>query len=193
MWSKQLLLISSLVVFCFSLPVTDILNDKYSITTQPSMVCPLWTLPTSNGTCECGDRINGITECRESKGGFSVSIPYCYCMTYNNALTTAVLGRCMFTCQVPNTNPGHSQSCSFHYRVITTTNDTAEINQIVCSNLNMHRTGQLCGKCEEGYGLPVYSYSLACVECSDYKYNWLKYIAIAFLPLTLLNLVIIIF
>jgi len=39
----------------------------------------------------------------------------------------------------------------------------------------------------------VYSYSLACVECSNYTMNWIKYIAVAFLPLTLFLGVIIVF
>ena len=39
----------------------------------------------------------------------------------------------------------------------------------------------------------VYSYSLACVECSNYTMNWIKYIAVAFLPLTLFLGVIVIF
>ena len=40
---------------------------------------------------------------------------------------------------------------------------------------------------------PVYSYSLACVECKDYEYNWLKYIAVAFLPLTVFYIIVILF
>ena len=55
------------------------------------------------------------------------------------------------------------------------------------------RTGQLCGKCKDGYTLPVYSYSLNCVECTDYSYNWVKYLAAAFLPLTIFFLVVIVF
>ncbi len=35
-----------------------------------------------------------------------------------------------------------------------------------------------------GYAPAVYSYSSACVECKNYKYNWIKYIAIAYIPLT---------
>ena len=49
------------------------------------------------------------------------------------------------------------------------------------------------GRCEEGYAPPAYSYNVACVECSDYKYNWLKYIAIAFLPLTAFFILVVTF
>ena len=41
------------------------------------------------------------------------------------------------------------------------------------------------------YGLPVYSYSIHCVNCTEYQYNWLKYIAVAYIPLTLFCLVVI--
>ncbi len=49
----------------------------------------------------------------------------------------------------------------------------------------------MCGECIEGYGLPVYSYNLSCVECSNYKYNWLKYIAVAYIPLTIFYFIVI--
>ncbi len=51
----------------------------------------------------------------------------------------------------------------------------------------------MCGECTEGHGLPVYSYSLSCVECTHYKYNWIKYIAVAYIPLTLFLIVVITF
>ncbi len=33
----------------------------------------------------------------------------------------------------------------------------------------------MCGECVEGYGVPVYSYTLSCVECSEYRYNWMQW------------------
>ena len=63
----------------------------------------------------------------------------------------------------------------------------------MCDQVQENRVGQLCGSCKHGYALPVYSYSLACVTCSDYKYNWLKYLVVAFLPLTLFYIVVIMF
>ena len=51
----------------------------------------------------------------------------------------------------------------------------------------------MCGRCEEGYTPLACSYNMACLECSDYKYNWLKYIAIAFLPLTAFFILVVTF
>ena len=70
-------------------------------------------------------------------------------------------------------------------------NQSAALNNETCGPF--HRTGVLCSKCIEGYGLPVYSYNLSCVNCTDYKYNWIKYIAVAYGPLTLFYIVAVIF
>ncbi len=56
-----------------------------------------------------------------------------------------------------------------------------------------NRKGVMCRECIDKHGLPVYSYSLSCVECTHYKYNWIKYIAVAYIPLTLFLIVVITF
>ena len=49
-----------------------------------------------------------------------------------------------------------------------------------------NRRGQFCGMCMEGYGYPVYSHFFSCLKCNatDFKYNLLKYLTVAFIPLT---------
>ena len=43
------------------------------------------------------------------------------------------------------------------------------------------------------YALQVYSYELKCVKCVDYQYNWLKYLAAVFLPLTIVYILVALF
>ena len=131
--------------------------------------CPQpWTVGTKmNGTtkCECGDKLGGVVKC--DSNSFEVQVLQAYCMTSSDDLN-AVVGHC------PST-----------FLTLTTTisiSNVSDLNDAMCGSLN--RTGQMCGCCKEGHAPPVYSYSLACVECSDYKYNWLKCIAIALFPLT---------
>jgi len=57
-----------------------------------------------------------------------------------------------------------------------------ELNHDMCGHFN--RGGQLCGECKTNYSPPVYSYDLECTVCSGGQYNWIKYVAIAFAPLT---------
>ena len=81
-------------------------------------------------------------------------------------------------------------TCSKKYQHFSV-NQSAKLNNETCGPFK--RTGMLCSKCIEGYGLPVYSYSLSCVNCTDYKYNWIKYIAVAYGPLTLFYIAAVVF
>lgn len=97
-----------------------------------------------------------------------------------------VVGPCLYNC---SSNLIHALRYSV-YRTIKS-NATSNINRETCGAHK--RKGFMCGQCIKNYGFPAYSYDIACVECLDYKYNWLKYIAMAYLPLTIFYLVIIIF
>ena len=72
-------------------------------------------------------------------------------------------------------------------------NNTSEFNDNTCSGLRMNRTGQMCGSCMKGYTYPAYSYSLACINCTNNNYNWMKYIAVAYFPLTVFYVIILTF
>ena len=51
----------------------------------------------------------------------------------------------------------------------------------------------MCSECMEGYSPLVYSYDLNCVRCTNSRLNWLKFIAIAFIPLTIFYFIVILF
>ena len=143
--------------------------QKYSsVSTQSNNVsCPPWFEP-FNGTCKCGDSIDGIVECNETLQESAVLD--CYGMTYSET-TGTVVGACLYNC-VKRDN---------HYHQMPKT--VGELNDAVCGHLN--RGGQLCGECKTNYSPPVYSYNLQCTMCSGGQYNWMKYVAIAFAPLTI--------
>ena len=152
--------------------------------------CPVWTT-LSNNTCKCGSSLNGIVHCNRQT--LSVTIPLCYCISYNELTNTSVIGNCLFGCDGHLRNKT-SKPCKFRYSVHSSEGGSiAEMNRNLCRRIQKNRTGQLCGKCQEGFAPGAYSYTMECVECKDYKYNWLKYIAVAFLPLTLFYIVVIVF
>lgn len=141
--------------------------------------CPVWFYyNSSSNRCECGDTLRGVVDCDSSVSPAVVSLLYCYCMTYNEEMNQTLVGACTAMCTRRNTPDCQS------FNTIKT-NDTRELNSEMCGELN--RTGQLCGRCEENHAPEVYSYSLTCIEChqEDFALNLLKYIAIAFLPLTM--------
>ena len=63
--------------------------------------------------------------------------------------------------------------------------DPDMLNATMCGPYN--RKGYLCGKCIDGYGLPVYSHDLKCVNCSKFStsVSIVMYIIIQFVPITL--------
>ena len=108
-----------------------------------------------------------------------------YCVTHDKYLGT-VTGLCIYN-QWYITGRVHS---SLHYHLPQSIN-ISELNDAMCGRLK--RTGRLCGQCQDGFSPPVYSYDLWCVECSNTRYNWLKYILAAFLPLTVFFIIILSF
>ena len=140
-----------------------------------------WSYPknTTNGSviCQCGSALERVVQCTNET---QLQVLDCYCMTYNKDSAAYVLGLCYYTCFLDY----------IYYSVPSQVNAT-ELNTFMCGGY--HRDGQLCGKCKHGFAPSVYSYSLKCVECSNYTMNWIKYIAVAFLPLTLFLGVIVVF
>ena len=170
---KELTRVDSQTLRLFSQPDED--RDKEFTCPQP------WVYPkkTTNGSaiCKCGSALGSIVRCPNET---QLQVLSCYCMTYNEDSAAYVVGLCYYGCFF----------AEVYYSIPSKVN-TTDLNTILCGDY--HRDGQLCGKCEHGFAPSVYSYSLACVECSNYTMNWIKYIAVAFLPLTVFLGVIVVF
>ncbi len=100
----------------------------------------------------------------------------CFCMTTDRSGENTVVGACLFTCR--------------DYPIYLVPRNASELDQSVCGHV--HRTGQLCGQCQEGYAPPVYSYYLGCVPCSHGETNIAKYLLVSFLPLTVFVIVVLV-
>ena len=127
--------------------------------------CPPW-FTNETGDCLPGPTLGGIIQ--QDTLTLQTSLLECYCMTEKDGVLA--VGACLYTCK----------AVMGYYPLPCR---VSQLQNFTCGDL--HRHGQLCGECEEGYAIPVYSYDLGCVKCEDYEYNWLKYLAVAFLPLTL--------
>ena len=133
--------------------------------------CPAWMHLDSTNLCVCGDDLRGVISC----DGNHLHIYKHYCILYVNEDNSTLIG-----------------SCPYSYNKILQNNESELKNDyILCGHL--HRKGRLCGECEDNYSLPVYSYSLGCVHCKSFKYGWIKFITVAFLPLTVFYILVIIF
>ena len=137
--------------------------------TSTSAHCPPWYYFSSNH-CVFGDHLEGIM--REDTHTMQASVQHLYCLTtssYSN-MNITVVGGCLFSLEY------------FRSFYLPLPCNISKLNDYTCADLN--REGQLCGRCQDGFAPPVYSYSIRCVNCTDYRFGWVKYMVIAFVPLT---------
>ena len=157
-------------------------EDRCDNCTSESYLCPPWYKPTKGGSCKFGaqvrDAVAGIASTMQT-----TLLPL-YCMTSSNVSMTGneALGSCLLSISV---------ACTFVENAVILPCNISDLNDFMCASTN--REGQLCGRCREGFAPPVYSYSLRCVNCTDYSLNWLKYLAVAFGPLTVFSVIISVF
>ena len=65
------------------------------------------------------------------------------------------------------------------------------LNKFMCGPLN--REGELCGKCKDGYGIALYSYTLKCSKCWGHGYGWALYYFLELFPITVMYFLVVIF
>ena len=61
----------------------------------------------------------------------------------------------------------------------------------MCGPLN--REGELCGRCKDGYGIALYSYTLECSKCWGHGCGWLLYYFLELFPITVMYFLVVIF
>ena len=143
-----------------------------------SLSCPPGFVPQGN-SCVCADWPDGMVVCDEDSQRASMQIGYC--MTYDNLTGAITAGACpegYYRCD----------SYKFYYQLPS---KASELNEHVCGPLNSQ--GMLCGECRNGFAAsPLYT--TQCVSCSGgTDYSWVKFIAIAYLPITIALLVTVVF
>ena len=165
-----------------------VLAHEEATGTELDTVCPPWMRPAPScpvepesnkincSDCECGSSLNGLLSCT-NKPSKEVKLLACYCMSQSTILNKTIVGNCLY-------------SCSRKY-MIDMPPDPSELDNFTCSD--QKRTGQLCGNCMTNHSPPVYSYSIACVSCKPNKHYWVKYVVVAFMPLTIFYFIILAF
>ena len=139
--------------------------------------CPIWTYPSPpHNECVCGDSLQDAIICNSETLTVQLTVKFFCLMLFNSSgVNTTLLGTCPY---------GNTQILPKNISQIYESSS-------LCSFYG--RKGQLCGECAENYTLPAYSYYLGCVKCKNYNNGWMKFIAAAFLPLTIFYIVVIIF
>ena len=162
-------------------------NVKYSDSQcSNNSTCPTWFICDSNeNSCQCGNDHNRAIACDSER--LVSAVLDCYCVTYDQDTESTHLGSCLYNCEHDNSVTGNRDPI---YNKLPTTPELL-INDSVCTSF--HRTGLLCGDCEDGHSPLVLSYNLSCVECPDGHKNLWKFILVAFVPLTFFYFFVVVF
>ena len=87
-------------------------------------------------------------------------------MSYSDNGDGVVVGACPFLCS------------NYFYSDVDV--DT-KLSALCDRDIRQNRQGQMCGQCKDNHSPSPYSYELKCAHCLHYKYNWLKYLAVAYM------------
>ena len=101
-------------------------------------------------------------------------------------MNTTEVGLCIYNCY-------HLGKTNFDTEVAYSTlpNNISDLNDAMCGRYN--RTGTLCGDCVSSTYLRAYSYDLYCTNCVGDWSNWIKYIGVAYVPLTIFYIMVLLF
>ena len=145
--------------------------------------CPTWMYDddkTAVTNCVCGDDLRKVVRCEQSAD--QVQVLLCHGITYSQVYNTTVASNMPYTC--------HTGKSGAYYDVPKM--PTANLSAYNCAGFN--RDGQMCGNCLSSFSPPIYAYSLNCIKCDSFQWRALgNYICKAYLPVTLLYILVVIF
>ena len=154
----------------------------FSFTVQTTAhVCPPWFVPDNRSSTGCSCRESH----RQAECGLNFTLlKLSFCMTYNCETNITGLGPCPYIRQY-NTTRYHDQL------YIRLPDNVSSLTEFMCGPLN--REGELCGKCKDGYGIALYSYTLECSKCWGHGYGWVLYYFLELFPITVMYFLVVIF
>ena len=142
--------------------------------------CPPWFFyNTETKTCKCysNPTIDHIVRCTEKE----VLLKLGYCMTYEEKSGFSV-----------NLCDSMIKSLNItKYNYIRLPSNVSDLNDYMCGPMN--RQGPMCGQCNDGFGLAVFSIGNPCTNCTGIWYGVPLYLIIEFVPITIFYFIIILF
>ena len=131
-----------------------------------------------------------VRECTVPSKYFSCNNDFCYC---DDMVYTKNYQYCLYIGNDTN-NELQIAECPSSYVNTVYSQPYNEISESNCVSSGFStRNGTLCSECIEGYSVPINSFYLECLECSNRTKGWLLFLLIQILPMTLMVIAIIVF
>ncbi len=157
------------------------LLTHFSSDSKP-LVCPASPYNKGN-SCNIVKVPNDPIQCQNVSQ--NINMPFildCYCATYKEEDNLIEIGRCFYNCG------RHGPQTDTVYQPLP--QNLSEWNYYMCGEYN--RSNTLCGTCnaQEHLYPQVYSFDSQCIKCEEGVSQWWKYIVLAYLPLTIFYVLI---
>ena len=198
-FSQCMLVWISLAALSTSQQLQEMGIAKESQPYYKDLTCPTWFIPVLRANniifCECNDHqieAGAIIKCPRKrkirldhveeygKNELNVSIFQTYCMTYNFITRQTILGLCPFKYYIQKTHLSY-----------TIPSKVSELNAHMCHIAR--REGELCSRCINGSGLPLFSKYGKCHYNCNRAIKWIGLIAAELIAPTLVFAVILLF
>ena len=147
--------------------------------------CSTWLHPSGDGQCSCGPSLGTVVVCNNETQEVGVLSKFCLTSSGDGS-NTSVVGKCLV---VLHNGERLLSPLGIYDKVLP---NISEQDQQTCGYFN--RQGRLCGKCKHNHFVSAYSYDLKCYNCTSSLWSGVvKYLCIAYLPLTVFLCVVIVF
>ena len=151
--------------------------------------CPTWLYHSEEGWCSCGSSLHGDIICNNFTQ--EVSIFRSLCLTNFNTHQSPpqeVVGSCLYA----QGRFHHLWKDNIGVAYASVNPNISKQDEQLCGYLN--REGRLCGECFPNHFVSPYSYDLKCNYCHIGLWrNILLYVTVAYLPLTVFLVIILVF
>ena len=156
-------------------------TPKESSTTTYQSCPPLFAYNNSLQICNCRN-VHPLSEALKCDNK-RYQVLQCYCTSYDDANGVEV-SYCIYGCSFQRKELAYNAL----YQQLPL--DAHDWDIAICRLFK--RRGVDCGKCDNNSFLPAYSYNMICSKCGNQLVSGLKYILLAFFPLTIFYFVVLI-
>ena len=149
-------------------------------TTAQRDVCPPWFIPDNTSSTGCSCQHDANVYC----GPDFPFLQFGFFMTYDKKTGATEYGACPYIARYNTTHIAGE----FYIQLPS---NVSLLNESMCGPLN--REGPLCGKCKDGFGIALYSYTLECSKCWGHGYGFVLYYFLELFPITVMYFLVVIF
>lgn len=164
--------LQSLLLILAAATFTVVADKSVSPHNGDDTSCPTWkTRASTNGSCKCGNDMNGRILCSDEGPTYATYLTKCYCISYDRERKRSVVGACIYSC-VKN-RYWHGSTWRNNSREAILMKNVGFGYQLPLEKMELedncrqfNRTGLFCGDCMKGFSPTVFSYNFKCMNCT---------------------------